>query len=162
MVQTRNESGSRREMGDDERASKRARCRNVRRRERSAEKGQGAKESNDWVTISLVVICRQIRRPDNTANIIMGLAQGPSRYGRAPTDYARQVFVVGLKVDPRRPDVVGRCESEDKSMLDLFKIGVRHCCGKEVLRLSLRFLSLSLAISSSGHNDHGSWALLAA
>lgn len=81
-----------------------------------------------------MVICRQIRRPDNTANIIMGLAQGPSRYGGAPTDYARQVFVVGLKVDPWRPDVAGRCESEDKSSLDLFKIRIRHCCGKEVFK----------------------------
>jgi len=85
----------------------------------------------------------------------MGLAQGPSRYGRAPADYARQVFVVGLKVDPRQPDVAGRCESEDKSSLDLFKTGMRHCCGKEVFQAFATPVR-SLAISSSGHNDHGS------
>lgn len=99
MVQTRNESGGKRGTEGDERTSKRD-AGKVRRRERNAEKGQRAKESNDWVTISLVVICRQIRRLDNTTNIIMGLVQEPSRYGRAPADYARQVFVVGLKARP--------------------------------------------------------------
>ena len=47
-----------------------------------------------------------------------------------------------------------RCESDGKSSFDLFKIDVRHCCGKEVFEVSLHPCSRSL-LPATAIADHG-------